>query len=140
MSGYNPDDWVAFENYPTLIAAELAKSTLALSGIEAEIFDGEIANLYTTALGGINLMVKPGDLDAAREILKSEHDVEDYVVPEAELITAASVYCARCHSKDVETRKIVRKPGPIFIVNVFRKWLGDKKTMRCRHCGNAWGG
>ncbi len=131
-------DWVKLENYPTLIAGELAKSTLALSGIEAEIFDGEIANLYTTALGGVNLMVKPENLEAAREILQSEHDVEDYVVPEAEIITATSTYCSKCHSKDVETRKIARKPSPIFIVNLLGKWFGDKKTMHCRHCGNTW--
>ena len=131
-------DLVKFENYPTLIAAEVAKSTLALSGIEAEIFDGEIANLYTTALGGVNLMLKPEDLEAAREILQSEHDVEDYVVPEGELITATSVYCSKCHSKDIETRKIARKPGKIFIVNWLGKLFGDKKTMHCRHCGNTW--
>ncbi len=131
-------EWVKLENYPTLIAAEVAKSTLELSGIEAEIFDGEIANLYSTALGGVNLMVKPEDLESSREILQTEHDVEDYVVPEAEIITSTSVYCSKCHSKDVETRKVVRKPDPIFIVNWFGKYFGAKKTMRCLRCGNTW--
>ena len=42
MSEY---DLVQLENYPTLIAAEVAKSTLELSGIEAVIFDGETANM-----------------------------------------------------------------------------------------------
>ena len=139
MSEY---DLVQLENYPTLIAAEVAKSTLELSGIEAVIFDGETANmnwLYTNALGGVKLMVKPADLEAAREILKTEHDVEDYEVSEADIITASSIYCSKCHSKDIEIVK--SQAGSKFsIAKTLGKWFGGPREFRCRNCGNTWRG
>jgi len=115
-------DWVKLESYPTLIAAEAAKSTLALNGIESTIFDGEMAGLYSNALGGAKLMVKSEDCDAARELLKAEMFTEDAVVSEADEISDSSVYCIRCHSKNVEVENV-------------KKWFWTKKVIRCRACG-----
>jgi len=45
-------DWVQLENYPSLIAAELAQYKLTQHGIDSVIFDDEVASLYMSALGG----------------------------------------------------------------------------------------
>lgn len=134
------DDWILLEKFPTLIAAEMAKSRLASEGIDAEIFDGEMASLYSSALGGAKLMVKPEDKVRAHEILESESLVEDEVVSEADEITPSSVYCSRCHSKDVEITSLDSGKRGFSLVKAFKKWLGFKKILRCRKCGNTWMG
>ncbi len=130
--------FVQIGNYPSLILAEVAKSRLSLNGIHAEIFDSELANLYTNALGGVTLRVKPEDYAAARALLESEDAVDENVVPDEDVITRSSVYCPRCHSKDLEVRNMDSAPRAFSVGKLLRKWLGLGKDMRCRHCGNTW--
>ena len=132
--------WILLENFPTLIAAEMAKSRLVSEGIDSEIFDGEMASLYTSALGGAKLMVKPEDKGRAREILESENLVEDEVVSEADEITPSSVYCSQCHSKDVEIKSLDSVKRGFSLVKTLKKWLGFTKILRCRNCDNTWMG
>ena len=115
--------WIRLESYPTLIAAETAKSTLALNGIESRIFDGEMAGLYSNALGGAKLMVKQEDVEAAREALESENRIDESAVSDADEITASSVYCLQCHSKNVAIESV-------------KRWFWMRKVIRCRDCGS----
>jgi hypothetical protein len=134
------DGWILLENFPTLIAAEMAKSRLASDGIDSEIFDGEMASLYTSALGGVQLMVQAEDKGRARDILESESIVEDEVVSEADEITPSSVYCSQCHSKDIESKSLDSVQPGLSLVKTLKKWLGFKKILRCLNCGNTWMG
>jgi len=127
-------------NYPSLILAEVAKSRLALSGIQAEIFDSELANLYTNALGGVKLMVRREDYDAARLVLESADVVGEDAVSDEDVITEGSLYCPRCHSKDVEVKSPDFSRRGFSLSRTLRNWFGFQKDMRCRHCGNVWMG
>ena len=51
------------------LAAELARGRLEAAGIPAVLFDGGIALLIGSGLGGVRLMVDDGDLAAARALL-----------------------------------------------------------------------
>jgi hypothetical protein len=141
MSMQDNKKLVQVENYPTLITAELAKSKLDLAGIGSEIFDGETANmnwLYTAAIGGVKLMVREEDLEAAREVLAAEVDSEEPEIPPDKVITGAEQFCPACHSRDVETQE--RRERGFSIGDVLNRLLGDAKPRRCRKCGNEWKG
>jgi hypothetical protein len=131
-------DWVQLENYPSLIAAELAQYKLTQHGIDSVIFDDEVASLYMSALGGVKLRVASKDLSAAQEVLKFDDALEEDVVAEEDLLTNTSVYCSRCHSKDIEVKNVDEVARGLGLLKRIRKWFGIKKTLRCRHCGNTW--
>ncbi len=132
---------VQVENYPTLITAELAKSKLDLAGIGSEIFDGETANmnwLYTAAIGGVKLMVREEDLEAAREVLAADVEAAAPEIAEEDAISDDVLFCPACHSRDIETPE--RETGGFSLGDVVNRWLGDARPRRCRKCGNEWKG
>jgi hypothetical protein len=66
------EDLVEVGQYDSVIAADLAKASLESSGIQAILINKGIAQIYpgaTYAFGGIRLMVRAEDAQAATEIL-----------------------------------------------------------------------
>lgn len=135
----NPSDWIEAGNYATPVAAAVAKARLEAHGIEAAVFDAELANswVYTNALGGVRLMVARRDLDAARDILVADENLgasgAEGLVAEEDLISDAVTYCPDCHSKDAEIRREAPRGW-------FRRWLNPGRALHCRACGHDWRG
>ena len=133
----NPADWIEAGNYPTPIAAAVAKAKLEGHGIEAALFDAELANswVYTNALGGVRLMVASGDLEAAQDILASDETVDASAVSDADLISDRDPdsWCPDCHSKEVEVRKEAPRGW-------LMRWLNPGPALHCRACGHLWRG
>lgn len=66
------EDLVEVGQYDSVIAADLAKASLESSGIQAVLINKGIAQIYpggTYAFGGIKLMVRAEDAQAAAQIL-----------------------------------------------------------------------
>lgn len=137
----NPADWIEAGNYPTPIAAAVAKAKLESHGIDSALFDAELANswVYTNALGGVRLMVAPGDLEAARDVLAADESLSDAdaakAVPEGADIFGADPdsWCPDCHSREVEVRREARRGW-------LMRWLNPGRALHCRACGHDWRG
>ena len=63
--------------HATMVEAELAKSLLALVGIEAYIHAPHANALYPGVLGEIMLQVKASDLQEAKRVLTEGPDLEE---------------------------------------------------------------
>jgi hypothetical protein len=64
--------WVQVRNCAWVHEAQFLRSVLDAAGIEALIPDEHVLSvqsLYTPALGGVRLMVRPEDLERAAEVL-----------------------------------------------------------------------
>jgi hypothetical protein len=73
------DEWVEVSNCAWVHQALFVKSVLDAAGIEAVVPDEHTANLqslYVPALGGVRVMVRVSDQDAAREVLASAQPEE----------------------------------------------------------------
>ncbi|MEQ9663328.1 MAG: DUF2007 domain-containing protein [Parasphingopyxis sp.] len=68
---------VELENYAERIYADLARSHLAASGIEAHIFDGGLSSLGLGPIIPARLMVEEADVGRARDILDNPPEIAD---------------------------------------------------------------
>ena len=133
-------DLVSIGNYPNSLVAETVRSCLEMDGIEAFVFDGEISNmngLYTTAFGGVKVMVASSDRDKAEAIL-GEGDLETpetAVAPQDE-IEPDGIHCEMCHSKRVRSRTYWGLPGNPLVRGLSR-FCFRTRVLRCRDCGYA---
>jgi hypothetical protein len=132
-------EWTEAGNYPTPIAAAVAKAKLEAHGIESALFDAELANswVYTNALGGVRLMVATDQLEAARDVLAADESLSDAdaarAVSDQEDIFGADPdsWCPDCHSKEVEVRKEAPRGW-------LMRWLNPGRALHCRACGHLW--
>ena len=133
-------DLVSVGNYPNSLSAESVRSCLEMEGVEAFVFDGEIANmngLYIAALGGVKVMVARADRERAVKVVDSvDLSVLDDVVDASDEITPDGVYCEKCHSKDIRTRESWNLPGGS-VRRFFARTFGSTRVTRCRDCGFA---
>lgn len=125
-------------NYPRVTLAEIGRYRLDRNGIASEIFGGSVDSYYLTAIGGISLMVREADFQAAKGILESEEVIEDGTVEEKDEISRDAVYCPDCHSKRIRTRKIIRIRSAFFAVDAWKKLFGFNKVFKCRDCKKTW--
>lgn len=74
------DDPVVVGNYPDSLAANLARQELESAGILARLGDDAVADMiwsYTTAIGGVKLLVRQSDAMRAREVLANSNELAD---------------------------------------------------------------
>jgi hypothetical protein len=75
MTTNDPDhDWVEAASCTWLHEAAVLRSVLDAAGIEALIPNEQtlgVQPLYGNLVGGVRILVQPGDLDRARELLAS---------------------------------------------------------------------
>jgi len=133
------NDLIEIGNYPTPLDGAMAKARLEAHGLNAILFDSEMATswLYTNALGGVRLMIARDQEDQARDILAADATLSaaeaERAVADIDLIAlnAPETWCPDCHSKDV----VVLKEAP-------RGWLGrwfnPGAALHCRACGHRW--
>jgi ribosomal protein L40E len=133
-------DLVSVGNYPNSLSAESFRSCLEMEGVEAFVFDGEIANmngLYIAAFGGVKVMVARADRERAVKILDSaDFSVLDDVVDADDEIAPDGVHCEKCHSKDVRTREFWDLGGGS-VSRFVARTFGSTRVTRCRECGFA---
>ena len=133
----DPPPPVMVARFRDLPEAEIARSVLDSAGIEAFLAEENIVRLdwfYSNLVGGIKLLVRAEDADAACQLLeqgipgKFEADGEEYEQPR----------CPRCQSWDVAfdglnrpiTYAVLSLGFPVPVTN--RGW-------KCQSCGYQWG-
>ncbi len=67
------DELVTVATYDKITDAHIALGRLTAEGITAQLFDDQMAQMYSIALGGIKLRVARGDEKAAREVLATDY-------------------------------------------------------------------
>jgi hypothetical protein len=123
--------------YRDLTEALVAKSILDSAGIESFLADDNLVRmdwLYSNLIGGVKLLVRPQDADAANELLDesapAQFDVEGlgaYQQPQ----------CPKCGSMDVSDNlqnRYVKAAG--FIAGLPLK--STRPGWSCTSCGNNW--
>jgi len=130
---------VEIGNFPTPIDGAMAQARLEGAGIDAVLFDTELATswVYTNALGGVRLMVAAENEEAARALLAADANslaVNDAAaVPDEDQIALdhPETWCPDCHSKDVET---LREAPRGWLARLFN----PGPALHCRACGHHW--
>jgi hypothetical protein len=131
-------DLVLVRRYRDLPEALFAKSTLDSAGIECFLVDENIVRMdwfWSTLMGGIKLMVDPGNVDEAAAILGQP-------IPETLAVEGVGEYrqphCPACQSLDVSFEEL--RKGVAFTTAYFLSlplplhradWL-------CHACGHHW--
>jgi hypothetical protein len=134
---YELNETVTVRKFRDLPEALLAKGGLESAGIEAYLVDDNMVRMdwfYSNLIGGIKLKVRPGDVDAANEILSQP-------IPEAIEIEGIDSYeqpkCPQCQSLDVSYRQLNK------LVSYGSLYLGvpipvHTKAWTCQACRYEW--
>lgn len=128
---------VPVRKFRDLPEALLAKGSLDSAGIECHLGDDNMVRMdwfISNLLGGVKLLVKPEDAEAADEIL-------DQPIPENFDVDGIGNYespeCPKCHSLDVSFQEL-NKP-----VAYTSAWIAvpiplHRKAWKCHACGAEW--
>jgi Putative prokaryotic signal transducing protein len=136
-----PGALVEIGNYPTPIDGAMAQARLEGAGIEAVLFDAEMATswVYTNALGGVRLMVAVEDEETARALLAADasslavNDVAAIRDEDQIALDHPETWCPDCHSKDVETVREAPR-------GLFARLFNPGPALHCLACGHRWRG
>jgi len=127
---------IILRRFRDLPNALVAKSVLESAGIECYLMDANTIRmdwLWSNALGGIKLCVRPEDADAAGKLLDSSNieafDVDgvgEYKQPR----------CPICGSSEITYKGLMRRPAyaSIFFFPIPFRHV----AWKCRSCGHAW--
>lgn len=126
--------------------AHLAKAGLEAEGIAVVITDeltAQVNNFYSTAIGGVKLMVKQEDVERAYHILKeagfiNEPEPKRERVKLAVFSKAHSTTCPYCNSNNVSKKKT---PGYIVLLSFLLLHIPlpfMRKTYHCFDCLKEW--
>jgi Putative prokaryotic signal transducing protein len=128
---------VAIRRYRDLPEASIAKSILDSAGIQSLLVDDNLVRLdwfYSNLVGGIKVLVRQEDVEAAVALLAQE-------VPETFDVEGIGEYeqprCPQCQSFDVSLDGLNR---PLSYATL---WAGfpvpvTNKGWKCHSCGNEW--
>jgi hypothetical protein len=128
---------VTIRKFRDLPEALLAKGFIESAGIECFLADENIVRMdwfISNFVGGIKLRVKPGDADAALELL-------DQPIPEEFSFEGEAKYqqprCPKCYSLDIIFEELNKE------VAYTSAWLGvpiplTQKSWKCLTCGRRW--
>lgn len=133
-------EFVPIAAYRDVLDAELAVSTLAAAGIDAQLVDENtvgVAWTYSVAVGGVKVMVPKPEVDAAREILESDQSSELDAVLGAGNESERTEQCPRCGSSESKTYKLARPAAAAAILTGLPFVLWGERNQ-CRKCGRIW--
>lgn len=130
---------VTLRKYMNVSEGLFAKSVLDSAGIVCFLADENIIRLdwfLSNALGGVKLLVRQEDAEAAEALL-------DQSRPETFETDAGTKYeqprCPKCQSPDVSYQELVKRAAYASL------WLGvpipfKRAAWKCHHCGHEWEG
>lgn len=135
--------------YPNLVSAQVARSYLESSGIQATIPDEYMAGIdwmLNTAIQGIRLQVHDHDAAQARLLLGRMTPLPDDVdvgpPPSDEPPGAEEMLCPSCMSSEIQpTARRRRMKGLTMLVPVlifFWPLLASSPRWQCKRCGRRW--
>ncbi|MCF8719267.1 putative signal transducing protein [Nitrospina gracilis] len=135
-SGDGMTELVTIARYSMPYEAHLAKARLEAEGIPVFIADEHLLSinwLYTPAVGGIKVQVPEDWVDAAKDILTTDHQDEI-----AEIDTEPPITCPRCGGQDATM--VLGDPLMLILTFVL---LGAplfflRQTMKCHTCGHLF--
>lgn len=139
------NDWMVIITFIYPHEAHLAKGVLEAEGFEVQIKDemtAQVNNFYSTAIGGVKLLVSEADAKRAYAVLEEAGYIkEKEAEKDKKLETFTKEYahsCPYCQSDDV-----IRKKTPGYIVLFSILLLGlplpfMKKTYYCFDCKREW--
>jgi hypothetical protein len=129
-------EMVAIQQFRDLPEALLAKGGLESAGIEVELVDDNIVRLdwlWSNLMGGVKLLVKAEDADAAREIL-------DQPIPEDLDVAGVGEYqqprCPKCGSLDINFQEL--DPAAYLSLAVSVPIPFHRRAWRCHSCHAEW--
>ncbi|MGO9086420.1 MAG: hypothetical protein ACLQBK_14430 [Candidatus Sulfotelmatobacter sp.] len=129
-------DMVAIHQFRDLPEALLAKGGLESAGIEVALVDDNIVRLdwlWSNLMGGVKLLVKSEDADAAREIL-------DQPIPEDLEVAGVGEYrqprCPKCGSLDINFQEL--DPAAYLSLAVSVPIPFHRRAWRCHSCRAEW--
>jgi hypothetical protein len=131
---------VPIASFRDVLDAELALSSLAAAGIEAELADDGLVGVlwtYSMAVGGVKLLVSRTDAGAALGILEADHsrELEEELGPGVQPDPADR--CPRCGSTDSEIYKLARPAAAAALLTGLPVILWGERN-HCRRCGRFW--
>ncbi len=130
------DEIIVLTSFRNPNEAHMARIALEEAGINCAVADQNVSGLhaiYSDTAGGIKLMVRRSDAQAATEALRKRL---------AELPPSVHVEglppCPECGSRDVDRKRL-----SLWILLLSMMWLGLpffflRPRWRCNGCGNEW--
>lgn len=125
--------------------AHLAKGVLEAEGFEVQIKDemtAQVNNFYSTAIGGVKLLVPETDAERAYNALKEAGFIKEEQKGESEVLESFPKQyvhsCPYCQSDEVIRKK---KPGYMVLFSILLlgfPLLFMKKTYYCFDCKKEW--
>jgi ribosomal protein S27AE len=130
---------VAVAYFRDLADAEIARMTLQSFGVDCMLCDQELVRIdwsLSTAIGGIKLLVRSEDAEAAKELLAHDAvgDRDGDVLP---LELLPSQWCPKCGSPRIATFNAVRRAGLAAALLGFPVVLAVER-LRCGECHHIW--
>ena len=136
------DELVTVATFALPTEAAMARGRLEADGIEAYLDNEHLVATYsllTNATGGVKVTVPARDLERARAILASRHELDEADRDDEDDGYADEPYrCPRCHRKDVDLAPL---PPALLIVTLLLlgiPFLFLPRTKHCRACGHVW--
>ncbi len=137
---YDLEPRVTVAAYSTPWEAQLRRGLLEAAGIEASLADEHtirLAWMFSYAVGGVKLQVRPRDMKAAAEVLAQPEPLpEIYLVEDGERIAVRR--CPACRSPELVYRRWSIKAfvGSWLLLGFPLPVLWPRWS--CRACGTAW--
>lgn len=137
------NDWTIIITFIYPHEAHLAKGFLEAEGFEVMIKDeltAQVNNFYSTAIGGVKLLVPEQDAKRARETLKEAGYIKEKE-DETRLQTFPAGYSRKCPY--CQSEEIIKKKAPGYVVLFSILLLGLplpflKKNYYCFDCHKEW--
>ncbi|MCB0422223.1 MAG: DUF2007 domain-containing protein [Bdellovibrionales bacterium] len=131
----NKSEWVLLRSFSNSLEANIVCSFLNSQGIETQSRDEHIVNinwLYSNAVGGVKVMVRSQDLEAATSALEAQESA-----PPLEVVGEE---CPKCHSTQTEHNFKSYKGIKTLFVALFALVLPfrDREAWSCLSCGHQW--
>ena len=135
---------VRIRQFVNVAPALLAKSVLDSAGIECFLADENTVRidwLYSNAIGGVKLLVREEDAEAASELL-DQAPLNEFEIPESGMFKQPQ--CPKCGSNDVSYKGLMRNlaygtiAAATFAVGI--PFPVSHIAWYCKNCKNVWDG
>ncbi len=141
-------NWKTLITFVYPLEAQMAKGFLDSQGIETIIKDeltAQINNFYSTAIGGVKLLVREADFEKGIEVLKKGHFIKEEYSESADKIEDINIdtvltidKCPFCGSDNFRKNRVANYwiILPLFLLGALFPIF--RKSHICFDCGKKW--